>query len=493
MKNRSLFERTIESISPRWARKRAADRVALNLIRKYEGASTGRRTDGWVTSGSSANAEIRSSLSMLRARSRQLVRDNPYANRAVGVIVGNMIGYGIMTTPVTRNKAQQKKLAEAWKKWAESTECDAERRHNLNGLQQVAARCIVEAGEVLIRRRWRQSSDGLTVPMQLQVMEPDFIDTLKDGQILDGGNVIVQGIEYDRIGRRVAYYLYDQHPGDVITSVRGSYTSRRVPAEEILHVYRCERAGQVRGVPWAAPIMIRLRDLDDYEDAQLLRQKIAACFAAFVHDAEPEETTGGGTVQIPEHVEPGAIQFLPPGKQVTFGSPPAATGYGEYMSTMLHSVAVGYGVPYESLTGDYSQVNFTSGRMGRIEFNVNLDAWQWNMFIPQFCEGVFAWFRDAAILAGLPAEGATAKHTPPKRHLVDPTREVPALIKAIRGGLQTLAQAQREMGESPEDMLREIAETNKAMDDLGITLDTDPRKVTHQGQNQIEPAANQNE
>ncbi|MGD9663804.1 MAG: phage portal protein [Novosphingobium sp.] len=490
----NALDRIFEAVAPQYAAKRISARrriesnkVAIGLVRAYEGAAKGRRTEGWRTIGSSANTETRRALPILRDRSRDLVRNNPYAARAVNVIAANLVGYGIKTTIRTRNKKASKPLQSAWVDWAESTQCDAAGQHDLYGLQELAARTIIESGEVLMRRIWRKPGDGLAVPLQLQVLEPDYIDTGKDGEMYNG-NEILQGIEYDKQGRRAAYWLFDTHPGDAYSSARTSYTSKRIPAADILHVYRMDRAGQVRGVPWFAPVILRMRDLDEYEDAQIVRQKIAACFAAFVHDMEVgEDPTGNDAADLTERLEPGAIQRLPAGTNVTLANPPTVQGYGEYMSVTLHAIAAGLGLPYESLTGDYSQVNFTSGRMGRSEFHALLDVWQWKMLVPQMCGGVFGWFLEAAVLAGLPAQGATARYVPPRRVLVDPTREIPAQIKAIRGGLQTLFGGIREMGYEPAEFLAEVAEGNALMDSLGLVLDSDARKVSQQGMTQARP------
>lgn len=467
--------------------------MALNVVREYEGASKGtRRTDGWKTKSTSARAETRIALGPLRDRARDLVRNNAHAARAVSVIAANLVGYGIKTAIQTTNKKAAKPLQAAWLKWAESTECDFDGQHDLYGLQEIVARGIVESGEMLVRRVWCPASDGLTVPMQLQVLEGDYIDSVRD-QVLSDGNIVIQGIEYNKRGKRVAYWLFEEHPGDGWLRGRSTlvagFISKRVPAKDIVHIYRMDRAGQVRGVSWFSPVILRLRDFDEYVDAQLIRQKIAACFTAFVSDQDTPESTGTSAAStLSERLEPGAIEFLPPGKTITMNSPPIVQGYGEYASVSGHEISAGVGIPYESMTGDYSQVNFTSGKMARSEFYALLDVWQYKMFVPKFCGGVFGWFCEAAIMAGLPAQGATAKHTPPRRTLVDPTREIPAIIKAVRGGLQTLPGAIREAGYEPDEFLAEYAEANAALDKLGIILDSDPRKITNGGQAQIAPS-----
>lgn len=493
----NALENAIAVVAPGLALKRSRARIALQAVRAYEAASRGRRTDGWKTVSSSANSETRTGLLVSRNRARDLVRNNPYAARAVSIIASNLVGYGIKTTPQTANKKKSKPLLKFWNEWAESTDCDADGKHNMYGLQNLAGRTIPEAGEVLFRRVWKKNSKS-KIPMQVQILEADYIDTHREGAYGLGsdnnGNVILQGKEFDKSGKLVAYWLFEQHPGEAIYTGRITNLSKRVPAEDIIHCYRVDRPGQVRGVTWLAPVVIRLRDFDEYEDAQLVRQKIAACFAAFVYDGEgAETTTPSGTPvtsdDLVDKFEPGMIERLGPGQDIRIATPPAVQGYSEYASVSLHSIAAGIGVPYESMTGDYSQVNFTSGRMGKADFHGLLDSWQWNMLVPQMCEGIFQWFIEAAELAGIQAAGATATYTMPRRTLTDPTKEIPAMIKGIRGGVETLFNAIRSMGYDPEEHLAEIKEGNDLLDSLGIIVDSDPRKITNGGQVQADPSA----
>ena len=122
-----------------------------------------------------------------------------------------------------------------------------------------------------MRLRERRVEDGLPVPLQLQVLEADHLDSGKTEELRDGGFVL-QGIEFDALGRRRAYWLYPTHPGDG----RGALVSHRVPADRVLHLFERLRPGQVRGVPWFAPVMLKLRDLDGYDEAELVRKKIEA-------------------------------------------------------------------------------------------------------------------------------------------------------------------------------------------------------------------------
>lgn len=443
-------------------------RPAPSIIqRSYDGARNTRRTSGWVTRATGPNTEIALALATLRDRHRDLVRNNPWAGRAVQAVVNNTVGYGI--------QAQWTDAARMalWRQWFESTACDADGRADGYGLQSLALRCIVESGEVLIRRRPRRLEDGFPVPLQVQVLEPDYLDHQKTEVLKNGW--ITQGVEFNGFGQRVAYWLYPEHPGDP-TRLRG-FASLRYDAADFIHAYRVDRPGQARGIPWGAGSLVRLRMLDDYADAQLERQRLAACYVAFVRDTESPTDTDQ-EYELFDRLQPGAVEILPPGKDMTFASPPAAEGYRDYLITVLQSVAADYGVPYETLTGDLSQVNFSSARMGWNEFARNIDVWRWHMMIPQLLNPVAQWFDTAAALTGQTAQ-PLPEWTPPARVMVDPTREIPAIQAAIRCGLLTLPEAIRQQGYDPDTLIQEQAAFLQKLDALGIRLDSDPRhKIT---------------
>jgi lambda family phage portal protein len=236
-----------------------------------------------------------------------------------------------------RSRSQRKRVADIWKAWAGTTACDADGRDDLYGLQKLVMRGVAESGEMLVRRRVRLLSDGLPIPVQLQVLEPDFIDTFKTVALQNGG-VIIQGIEFDAIGNRVAYWLYPQHPGAVMMQHVSTIfpASKRIPASEILHVYQRDRAGQVRAVSWFAPIILPAKDLDEYCDAQLMKQKIAACLAVITSDvdgtAAPLGTADDTKTPAVDMLEPGAILNVPPGRTVEVVKPPSVGEYASYMT-----------------------------------------------------------------------------------------------------------------------------------------------------------------
>jgi lambda family phage portal protein len=480
-------DRVLLSVAPKWALERMRARaLATTLARHYEAAQGGRRTTGWPRSSADANAAAGPALATLRDQARDLVRNNAWARRAKRTITNNTVGWGITPKAIGGNK----KLAAAWKRWAGTTDCDADGQHTFAGLQTLALKTVAESGEVLVRRRLRRPADGLTIPLALQVLEPDFLDTAKDGLIGQQGGPIVQGVEFDAIGRRTAYWLYDQHPG---SGRLGTITSRRVPADNVCHVFYSERPGQVRGVSWYSVAIVKLRDFDEYEDATLLRQKIAACFAAFVTDVDGAGSPLGEPSKddkLVEMIEPGLISKLPPGRNVTFANPPL-TGEDGFSPRTLRWIASGIGVTYEDMTGDYSQVNFSSARMARLAHWGNVHDWRWNMLMPQLCDPLWRWAMEAAALVGLiedPAE-VLAEWTPPPMPMLEPDREGLALARLVRAGAMTPSEMVRQQGEDPEAHWQEYGEDMARLDAAGIWLDSDVRRVSQAGLTQARAGA----
>lgn len=486
-----------------------APKVAGNMVRErerffnehvsgkrsaFDAADKGRRTGGWrtVSTGSKAFTSD-ANLSLLRDRSRALIINNPHAKKAQGVYSGNVIGTGLTPRFMFNGQSKSpraKALAKVWTDW--ERKADADGLLTFSALCALAMETVPASGEVLIRRKWRDSSDGLPVPFQIQILEPDFIDASKDSLKADAdGNFTVQGIKYNKKLQRVGYWLFKRHPGDGT----GGGGSDLYPAEDIIHMFKPERAGQVRGIPWYATIILRLRDFADFEDAQLVRQKIAACFTVFITDADmPAPSPGSANKappKLPDALEPGLIEFTPPGRDVKFANPPGVEGYGEYALISLRAIAAGLQLPYEALTGDLSKVNFSSGRMGWLEFQRQISQWQWNMVIPMMCEKVMQWYLEAAQLQGLKTDGVTVDWTVPRREMIDPVSETRAMGLAVRMGFMSLPEAIRQLGDDPEKVLQEIADTNKLLDKLGIIVDSDPRKTTQAGLGQAvdEPPA----
>lgn len=484
------IDRAVSVVSPQRGLKRLRARVADDFLRRhYEGAASGRRTQGWNRTSADANAALGPAAARLRDAARDLVRNNPYAVAALNAICDHTVNWGIVA------KTKDKRAQESWNRWANSTDCDADGRHDFAGLQRLVLSTVIESGEVLVRRRLRRPEDGLAIPMQLQVLEPDYLDTSKDTTVLSAGGIvttrIIQGIEFDAIGRRVAYWLFPEHPGSTSTRLPASV---RVPAESVLHIYNADRPGQVRGASWFAPVLLRFKDFDEYEDATLMKQKIAACLAVITTDVDGSAASLGGNVDTsttPEidSLEPGSILNVAPGREIKVVEPPSVREHSDYCKITLQAIATGMGCTYEDITGDYSDFNFSSARMSRLRHWARVYDWQWNLMVPQFCSPVWAWTMEVAQIMRLANTGAVAAWTPPPMPMIEPDKEGLAIQRNIRTGILTLSEAIRERGYDPRELLEEMAADNKMLDELGLVLDSDARKMTSQGQAQQQPSA----
>lgn len=460
------------------------------LARHYESAAIGRRTEGRSRSHTDANAAMQgATLPFLRAQARDLTRNNPWARRGVRRILADTVGCGIR--PKARGRDAEL-IMQRWETWAETTECDSAGRLTFYGMEELALRTVAVSGEVLVRRRFRLPQDGLSVPLQLQILEPDFLDSSRDTTQLANGGEIIQGVELDAIGRRVAYWLFDRHPGGVGRLV--SPVSRRIPAEQILHVYELERPGQIRGPSWFASVDVRMHDFADFEDATLSKQKIAACMAVFHTDQDGLGTalgqpgTDAASGQPVDMFEPGMIIPLPPGKTVTVANPPASNDHQSYCATSLRGIAAGLGTTYSGLSGDYSQANYSSERAARLDQRGAIESWQEHMLIPQFCQPAWSWFLTAMQLNGDAVEARPAEWASPPMPIVEPEREVKADTAEIRSGLVSWAEKVRQRGYDPDKLLAEIRKYNAAFDSGEIVLDSDPRHTNAAGQQQVAPA-----
>ena len=439
--------------------------VRKSKKRAYEAADKGRRSKAFrLAQSTGANREIAGALVTLRDRSRHMVRNNGWAKRAVEAIVKHTIGEGIQPAPMGK-LTKTKKVKDIWFDWAGSTDCDWYGKMNFYGLQELAMRGIVEGGDILVIRHWvKDNASG--VPIKLQLVEGDQLDHSKNGT--NDRGIARMGVQYDKIGQLTGYWMFDYHPGDG-SSFMTKNESRFVDKADVLHVFEVLRIGQSRGLPFGVAAFMKLSDFSDYEDAQLMKQKIAACFAAFVVDGE---TTTSNNKEALEHLEPGIVEHLNPGDTIAFASPPSVSEYDSYSTRILQGIASAYNITYEMLTMDYSRVNFTSGRMAKIDVTANFRSWQYNMMVPQFCAPIWKWFIVACMITGKIIEPINTDWTAPRVQQLDPVKETDANISKIKGGLATLSETIRETGREPEEFFEEYKQDVERLKKLGLTLES---------------------
>lgn len=448
----------------------------------FDAGKMARRLKAFRPSSDHVNVMVAKAGATMLARARYLVRNNGYASNAVEAFASHSIGTGIRPNPVrTIPTDTRTALLEAWRFWTD--EADADGLTDFYGLQDRIAREGFIAGEVFVRFRVRRPEDGLTVPLQLQVLPAEMLDPTYD---FDFGNGIVirNGIELDAIGRRRAYWFWRNHPGERPSPGTTNNERVRVPASEILHVYRATEAGQLRGISRFAPALVKLFSLDVYDDAELARKQTAAMFAGFVRNVNPEAFPEDGDAEDEEGgllpLEPGLMQYLDPGEDVTFSAPAdVGSNYDVFQYRTLLQVSSALGIPYPYLTGDMTKANYSNTRAALVDFRRRIEGYQWSVFVFAFCRPVWMrWLRLAQLSGAVSLPGfatrereyAYAEWLPPKMEWVDPLKDAKAEIEQIAAGLKSRSQAIIERGYDPEQVDEEIAADREREKRLGISF-----------------------
>lgn len=474
--------------------------------RMYAAARSTRTTTGFGSSGSSsADAELSTSLTQLRARSRQMVRDSAYAKRAKTVVVNNVVGSGVgMQCQVKGTRGDLRddvntQIEEAWAEWCAAPNCHTGGALHFHDLERAAMGQVFEAGEVFIRKHYAPfgSSD---IPLALELIEAERLpDGIADPGATSAGNEIRLGVECDRFGRAVAYWIREAHPGDIRTRIGGAPERyERVPASDIFHLRIVDRWPQTRGEPWMHTGLKKIDDMNEATSGELAAVRASSYYFATIQTPEgenplkdDEESDGQGVMDM----EPLTIQELKPGEQLDFHAPNRPnSGLDAFLRHMLREMAAGCGPSYESISRDYSQSNYSSSRLALLE---DRDLWKcfqlW--WIRNFRTSLHKLWLQQAVLAGaIPA-------IPPSQYAldmrkfeavlfkprgwswIDPTKEVNAYKEAIKAGLTTLTDviAQTADGRDIEDVVETRKRELAMLEDAGVESDctvTEPVEPT---------------
>jgi len=470
--------------------------------RQYEGAMVSRLTSDWVTSSTSADAEIDGSLIRLRNRSRQLVRDNSYARQAIRAIGANVVGRGIRLQGRVMmqrgggrlDQSLNGRIEAAWQQWGKKDRCHVAGKLSLPEILRLAMRSVAESGEVFIRVV-PEAFGRSRVPLALEIIEADYCDEGKSSGPDAQGNEWRMGVRVNRWGRPLSYAFRTRHPGDMINGV--GYATQEVPASEIIHLFVTERPGQTRGVPWMASAVKRLHHLAGYEEAEVVRARASSSLMGFIQS--PEGELQGDDVYDEERVsnfEPGVFKYLAPGESVNVPQLDAPDGQFEpFLRAMLRAVAAAIGCSYETVSRDFSQSNYSSSRLSLLE-----DREEWrtlqDWLIEHLLQPVYERWLAAAVGSGalvlpgyevVPERFEMVRWFPRGWAWVDPGKEVAAYKDAVRSGFKTQAQVVAESGGDLEDLLLARANEVDRAEQLGLQFDTNPAQVSGAGVTQARP------
>lgn len=493
------LDRAIGFFAPATALRRlgARQQLARATKRLYDAGAPTRTTAGWRRPFSSARSETYQALPYLRAGAHDIVRNNPHGAKALGSLADDLIGTGIMPRANTGRKALNKKVDAVAAEFFAAIDADGITK-NYPAFQRLAARAFFEGGEAVLRRYVRPTRLGLAVPLQFALLEGEFIDNQRNF-ILPSGNRVVQGVEIDPETRiREAYHMFREHPGDVyMAALDGSIDVIRVPATDISIIMEPQRPGQIRGVPWLTPILVRAKLLDDYEDAERQRKRIESSMSMVVKSnrqlAEASENQGPSvnpTVvdsngDLIERVEAGGITYARDTDSIEFMKPADAMAFGPYKRAELQSIAAGARSTYELMSGDLSQTSFSSIQFGTLSYRNMMDVIRQAVVIPHL-EWIWRCMIDVAIAVGkLPAETPYGvKHHCPPWQPIDPVKQAEADKIMIRTGVKTLEEVVTARGKVFEEHIAEIGAGNKLLDRYGLVLDSDPRRTDGRGVDQ---------
>ena len=461
----------------------------------YDAASQGRRLINWQPVGDSANSLLSLQADLMRRRARDLVRSDPWAASGVGDLVANIIGTGISPRSIVTQPGFNQATHELWEEWVKNA--DFSGVLGFYGMQSLATRGMVEGGEVFIRFIPRRPTEELVVPLQLQMLESEHLP-FDENRDLPNGNIIRQGIEFNRSGERVAYHIYKEHPGDSFATSRYAGQTVRIPASEIIHLYKPLRPGQIRGETWLVQAILKLYNLKIFEEAELARKQAAALIAGFITKPSPEYGLAGennaaadskGKVDV--GWSPGTMQILYPGEDVKFSSPADLGGqYPEFIRIQLRAIAKALGTTYEGISGDYERVSFSSIRASTVDSRRRYEQWQQNIIIQKLCWPVWRRWMDAAVFSGaLKAPGygdnkrafQSSRWVPQGWEWVDPLKDITATVMMIRNGLKSREQAASELGLNVEEIDVALANEKERANKLGLKLDSDPNERTKNG------------
>ena len=442
-------------------------RVATWLLgRSYLAAAGGRRGSS-IQSMMSPISAAHASRATIAARARYAVSNNPLAAAALMAATTQTIGTGIKAQSAHADESIRTTIDGLFAAWVDVA--DDEGRTDWFGIQAALYRSFFVNGEGLAVML--NGDDGL----KIRVVDAEQLDASYTTPLSDGARV-VQGVEFDRAGRRTGYHIFDNPAG---LDLMGQRTRRRVPSADVIQLFEATSPGQVRGVSKFAPVMIRLADLDGWHDGQAMRQRVSSLTVGFITSpdgtASPFEGEQSGSTVMGD-MSPGAIRVLDPGQDFK-QSAPAQIGMDvvDFGVTLERSICAGLGLPAH-VFGDVTRANYSSLKQATTAWKARTEATQWHTFIPQVCMPVWRRFIATIVLSGKISTTIDAalpvKHTCPAWPSLEPLKESSAAAMDLASGVTSRRALISARGEDYEQVMREIAADKTLEESLGLTFGT---------------------
>jgi lambda family phage portal protein len=433
----------------------------------YSAASQGRRVIGYGRSSSGPNSLLKGSITTIRNRARHATRNSALIKKALFTNTNNEIGTGILTRFSSKDKGFNETLRVAHDVW--SNECSSDGVFDWYGNQWQITNARRLSGDCFIRRRRRRLNSGLLVPMQIQVLEADFVPHQLN-KTLPNGNKIKQGIEFNKIGTRVAYWMYKSHPGEDDAGLDGTQLIR-IPSRDVIHSFRATRPGMIRGEPEATTSILQNKTFDQYNDFELVRKESRSAYTGMLtrQDFEDVDFNYNPFDGKPIYEEegqpelgllPGTVMTGLPGESLTlFEGDNTGSGYADFQREQKLGIAAAQNIPFELMTGDWKGVNDRVYRAFINEYRRGIEADQDHLAVFQVCRVVKDWFIQAAILADIVQpkdylanihDYHTVVHQPQAWKYIHPEQDVKSKILEIENNLASTDSHVGRSGQDPE-------------------------------------------
>jgi lambda family phage portal protein len=451
-------------------------------MRQFDGASIGRLSD-YPRATANINDDSRFALRTLKLRSRELSKNNNLFRKYLSMRERNIVGpKGVMI----QNRARlpdgmmddriNDAVESAWAAWG-GFGCEMSNRLAWNDVLRLAVRTMAVDGEffAFLERGPHAGRHGFA----LRIVDSIACDPEYNVDSFTPGTRIIQGVEVDDFYRPIAYHFTARR---YESTMRGAanLTRLRVPAEDVIHLFRQEFVEQTRGIPPAQSAMGPMNMLKGYSEAELAAARAGACKMGFYTSKDGSlQSVANGIDEEGNFIfdaEPGKFEVLPSGYDFKEYSPQHPNGnYSGFTLAMTREIAGGLDVSYNSLASDLTSVNYSSMRSGSLE---ERDAWmtEQSILISQFVEPVFrAWFRSWSSSAESPASAVVlaSAYAPafyPRRWpWVDPRADADANVTLMANNMKSPFDVAAEMGNDLDDLYSSIKKAKDLADKYEIT------------------------
>jgi lambda family phage portal protein len=478
-------EAALEAIKPSPRIRKTLDIQVPIQVRRYDAAWPSMRDADWGVWLTSGSYEVLHNSRILRARARDLERNNPYAEAFIRELNNNVLGVGgirffsrvpNLKRPGQLNKKLNGAVQDGWKDFRRKENYEVRGKWSGLEVDKTILRRLAIDGEVLIRLIRGYGNEHR---FAVQMIECDSLDVYYNST-LSPTRRVVMGIEMDQWAKPLGYHLLD-YPQTSTWAENVPMKRHFVRADELIHLYLPNRMSAVRAVTWLANVLTKARTLERYEEAVAVGNRLASAKMGYLEsdpDAQPYEGQGQApTGETIEEINAGIVVDLPPGKHfVPFDPKAGPQTYGDFRKGILRAISGGLGVMYSSLSSDLESVNYSSIRAGKEVENENWRGLQ--TFYSDHClQDIFSAWLPFGMLTGKVAgismtqKGLILSNTRWKGRgwqYVDPLKETQSTLNAIDGGLTTRRRELEEQGLELEEVYEELAEEQELQKEKGL-------------------------